>query len=169
MLQLIYNPFLTRELRITGFEGNPSKINLRQHADKTCRQDMRTRHADKTCRQDTQYLVMPHGREESVKGTNAAHDKPMSTDLSAQAQTRRVEKWRHRPFVTPPTHAASAHSAPVRSTAQERKVHGVLQLAFHKVQHTNPGLACSPDQAKSGCWAPQADRRDYKTCRAVRE
>ena len=34
----------------------------------------------------------------------------------------------------------------------------VLQLALHKVQHTNPGPACSPDKAKSGCWAPQADR-----------
>ena len=67
----------------------------------------------------------------------------------------------------PVAHAASVRSAPVRSTAQERKIHGVLQLAFHKVQHTNPGLACSPDQAKLGCWAPQADRRDGKTCRAV--
>ena len=101
----------------------------------------------------------------SVKGTNAARDKPMSTDSSAQAQTRRVAKWRrHPPFVAPPMHAASVRSAPVRSTAQERKIRGVLQLAFHKVQHTNPGVACTPDQAKSGCWAPQADRQ---TCRAV--
>ena len=60
-------------------------------------------------------------------------------------------------------HAASARPALVKSTAQERKIYGVFQLAPHKVQYANPGLACTPDQAKSGCWAPQADRRDEKT------
>ena len=53
--------------------------------------------------------------------------------------------------------------APPRSTAQERKIYGVFQLVLHKVQYANPGLACTPDQAKSGCWAPQADRQDEKT------
>ena len=65
-----------------GFEGNSNEINLKRHANKT-----RT-----ACRQDTEYLMMFHGREESVKGTNVARDKPMSTDSSAQAQTRRVAK-----------------------------------------------------------------------------
>ena len=40
-----------------GFEGNSNEINLKQHADKTWT----------ACRQDTEYLVMFHGREESVK------------------------------------------------------------------------------------------------------
>ena len=45
-----------------------------------------------------------------------------------------------------------ARSDPARSTAPERKIHGgMLHLAFHKVQHTSPGLACSPDKAKSRC------------------
>ena len=51
MLLTIYNPFLTRELRIMGFVGVPTEIYLKQHADKTDRQ-----HADKT-----EYLVMFHG------------------------------------------------------------------------------------------------------------
>ena len=40
----------------------------------------------------------------------------------------------------------------------------MFQLAPHKVQYANPGLACTPDQAKSGCWAPQVDLWDEKTC-----
>ena len=71
-----------------GFEGNSSEINLRQHANKTWT----------ACRQDTEYLVMFHGREESVKGTNVARDKPMCTDSSTQAQTRRVARWRSSSF-----------------------------------------------------------------------
>ena len=63
----------------------------------------------------------------------------------------------------PLTHAASVRPTPVRSTAQERKIHGVFQPFFHKVQHANPGLACTPDSAKSGCWTLQVDRRDEKT------
>ena len=76
MLLTIYNPFLTRELRITGFEGVPTEIYLKQHADKIDRQ-----HADKT-----EYLVMFHGREESVKSTNVARNKPMSMDSSPQLE-----------------------------------------------------------------------------------
>ena len=45
----------------------------------------------------------------------------------------------------PLTHAASARPAPVRSTAQEQKIYGMFQLAPHKVQYANPGLACTPD------------------------
>jgi len=75
-----------------------------------------------------------------------------------------VARWRRRrPFVGTAHAPASVHPAPVRSTAQERNIYGVFQLVFHKVQYTNPGLACTPDQAKSGCWAPQADRREEKT------
>ena len=43
-LLTIFNPFLTRELRITGFEGVPTEIYLKQRADKTDRQT--------ACRQD---------------------------------------------------------------------------------------------------------------------
>ena len=102
-------------------------------------------------------------KRKSVKGPNAARDKPMSTDSSTQAHTCSVTRWRRHPFVAALTHAASARSDPARSTAPERKIHGgMLQLAFHMVQHTSPGLACSPDKAKLRCWTPQADRQ---TCR----
>ena len=47
----------------------------------------------------------------SVKGTNAARDKPMSTDLSAQVQTCRVKKWRSSSFCrTTHTRSLSAFS-----------------------------------------------------------
>ena len=116
----------------------------------------------------------------SVEGTNAARDKPMVSDSSTQlehaawqdgartligiARACRVARWRRRrPFVGTAHAPASVRPAPVRSTAQERKIYGVFQLAPHQVQYVNPGLACTPDQAKSGCWAPQADLRDEKT------
>ena len=79
------------------------------------------------------------------------------------ARTCHVARWpQRRPFVGTAHAPASARPAPVRSTAQERKIYGVFQLVSQKVQYANPGLACSPDQAKSGCWALQADRRDER-------
>ncbi len=75
-LTTIFNPFLTRELRTTGFEGVATEICLIQRANKTDRQ-----HACKT-----EYLVMPHGREDSVKSTNVARNKRMSTDSSPQLE-----------------------------------------------------------------------------------
>ena len=70
-------------------------------------------------------------------------------------------------LAAPLTHAASVRPAPGRSMAQEREIYGVFHLVSHKVQYANPGLACTPDQAKSGCWTPQVGRWDEKTCRAV--
>ena len=120
----------------TGFEGNPSEINLRpgRHADK-----MQT-----TCRQDTEYLVMPHGRGEGVKGTNVAREKLMSTDSSAQARACSVAKMALVLLSAQLTHA-SVRPAPERSTAQDSQIYGGFQLVSHKVQYANPGLACSPD------------------------
>ena len=95
------------------------------------------------------------GREESVKSTNVARDKPMSTDSSPKLEHA---AWQNgaRPCVAALTHAASAHSDPARSTAPEQKIGGGFQLVSPKVQYTSPGLACSADKAKSRCWAPQA-------------
>ena len=70
------------------------------------------------------------------------------------ARTRRMAKWRHHPFVAALTHAAI--QTPRKVGGPRRKICGMFQLAFHKVQHTSPGLACSPDKAKLRCWAPQA-------------
>ena len=98
---------------------------------------------------------MFHGREESVKSTNVARDKPMSTDSSPKLEQAVWPNGAH-PCAAALTHAASAHSDPARSTAPEQKIDGGFQLVSHEVQHTSPGLACSPDKAKSRCWAPQA-------------
>ena len=81
----------------------------------------------------------------SVKGTNAARDKPMSTDLSTQLEHAAWQNGGDVLLSAQLTHAASVRPAPVSSTAQERKIYGVLQLVLHKVQYANPGLACTPD------------------------
>ena len=87
----------------------------------------------------------------SVEGTNAARYKPMSTDSSAQLKHAAWQDGGDVLLSALLAHAASVRPAPVRSTAQERKIYGVFQLVSHKVQYANPGLACTPDQAKSGC------------------
>ena len=104
---------------------------------------MQTRHgqhADKT-----EYLVMFHGREESVKSTNVARDKPMSTDSSPKLEHA---AWQNgaRPCVAALTHTASARSDPARSTAPERNIDGGFQLVSPKVQYTSPGLAIKAER-----------------------
>ena len=59
-----------------GFEGDSNDTSLKRHANNTWT----------ACKQDTEYLVMFHGREESVKGMNVARDKPMSTDSSPKLE-----------------------------------------------------------------------------------
>ena len=51
-----------------GFVGDSNEISLKLHADKT------------------EYLVMFHGREESVKSTIVARNKRMSTDSSPKLE-----------------------------------------------------------------------------------
>ena len=101
-------------------------------------------------------------KRKGVEGTNAASDKPMSPDSSAQTEHVAWQNggdvllsaqpthaaWQNGGDVllsAQPTHAASVRPAPVRSTAQESEIYGVFQLVFHKVQYANPGLGCTPD------------------------
>ena len=97
MLSFIYNPLLSRELRIRVLKGALSEINLRpgQHADKA---------------RGTRWCLMDERK--SGEGKNAACDKPMVSDSSAQlehaawqdggdgllfvgtAHARRVARWR---------------------------------------------------------------------------
>ena len=74
---------------------------------------------------------MFHGREESVKSTNVARDKPMSTDSSTQAQTRRMAKW-HRPFSSPGT----ACARPPQCVLTPRNVDGTRPSASSSVTMT---------------------------------
>ena len=80
-LLTIFNPCLTMGLRSTGFEGG----SLPRYAlYNTCRQN---RHRQTACMQDkTEYLVMFHGREDSVKSTNVARNRRMSTDSNSQLE-----------------------------------------------------------------------------------
>ena len=80
-----------------------------------------------------------------VESTNAARDKPMSPDSSAQPEHAAWQNGGDVLLSAQPTHAASVRPAPVRSTAQESEIRCVFQLVFHKVQYANPGLACTPD------------------------
>ncbi len=57
----------------------------------------------------------------SVKGTNVARDKLMSTDSSAQARTRRVAKWRSSMCRSPHARSLGAFRPRVRSTAQDER------------------------------------------------
>ena len=132
-----------------GFEGSPSKINLRpgQHADKTW---------------STWWCLMDERK--SVEGTNAARDKPMVSDSSTQlehaawqdgartligiARACRVARWRRRrPFVGTAHAPASARPAPVRSTAQELKIRCVpAGFSQGPVCESRPGLYTRPGQ-----------------------
>ena len=95
-----------------------------------------------------------------VEGMNAARYKPMVSDLSAQLEHAAWQDGGDILLSALLMHAASVHPAPRRSTAHGRKIYGVFQVVSHKVQYANPGMAFTPDQAKSGCWAPQVDRWD---------
>ena len=154
-----------------GFEGNSKEINLKRHAKKT-----RT-----ACRQDTEYLVMFHGREESVKSTNGAHDKPMSTDSSPKLQhaawqdggTGLFLLLRHR-LRTP----SSARSDPVQCRRQKtvRSMVGLSwflkrsSFSFSADGRLDPQVQFLPiaDSAHSG--SAYADRRlvalRFSSCRS---
>jgi len=103
------------------------------------------------------------GERKSVEGTNAARDKPMVSDSSTHLAHAAWQNGARTALIGTAHAPASARPDPVRSTAQERKIYGVFQLVSHKVQYANPGLACTPDRAKCGCWTLQVDRWDEKT------
>ena len=80
MVLLTINPFLTREPWSKGFEGITTKYALYN----TCRQNRPT-----ACMQDkTEYLVMAHGREESVQkvGMSLVTNKRVSTGSNSQLE-----------------------------------------------------------------------------------
>ena len=131
-LLTILNPFLTREPWTTGFEGVATEICLIQHV-QTKTDSM---HACKT-----EYLVMSHGREDSVKSTNVARNRQMSTDPSSSSNAPRGEMELVLPL--PPSHRTWS----LRALTPRRFDDGP-QLISLTVQHTNPGLACSPDKAQ---------------------
>ena len=145
-----------------GFEGDPNEISLKRHANKTWT----------ACRQDTEYLVMFHGREESVKSTNVARDKPMSTDSSPQARARRVARWRRRTLSSQGT----ACARPPQRVLTPRNVDGTrpsdrwwVSAGFSQgpAYKSRPGLFTRPGQIEalgSAGWVHGIPRR----CRAVR-
>ena len=97
---------------------------------------------------------MFHGREESVKSMNVACNKRMSTDSSPQLERAAWQDGGAVLFLlkVPRAHALlSAFRPRAMSTAQDRQINDFFflpQPISPKVQHTNPGLACSPDKAQ---------------------
>ena len=64
------------------------------------------------------------------------------------ARTRRVARWRRRTLSFPHRTRSPRALTHVRSTAQDRQINDGPQPISPKVQHTNPGLAFSPDKAQ---------------------
>ena len=95
-------------------------------------------------------------RGKSVNGPNAARDKPISMDLSTQLEHAAWQDGGVVHLSQPSRTQPRSIQTPRKVDGPRRKICGMLKLAFHKVLHTSPGLACSPDKAKSRCWAPQA-------------
>ena len=131
LLLTIFNPFLTREPRTTGFEGVATEICLKQRANKTDRQ-----HACKT-----EYLVMFHGREDSVKRHECRSQKANVHGFELQLE---CAAWRN--GARPPFAPFACTRSPRALTS--RRVDDGPQLISLMVQHTNSGLACSPDKAQ---------------------
>ena len=74
----------------------------------------------------------------SVKGTNAARDKSMSTDSSAQAQTRRVAKWHSSMCRSPHARCLGAFRPREVDCTRAKDPRWYAPAGFHKVQHTSP-------------------------------
>ena len=100
----------------------------------------------------------------SVKSPNAARDKTMSMDSSTQLEHAAWQDGGVVLFLLPAplAHALLGAFRPCEVDGTRAEGPRVLQLALHKVQHTNPGLACSPDQAKSRCWALQTGSMGFQ-------
>ena len=140
-------PPLTRELRITCFEGVPTKIYLKQHADKT------------------EYLVMFHGREESVKSTNVARNKRMPTDFSPKLEHAAWQNGARLPFshrTRPPRALTPRKVDSTRPSDRRWAPAGFSQGPAYK---SRPGLFTRQGQIEV-FGLRQADRQaDRQTCR----
>ena len=88
-----------------------------------------------------------HGREDSVKSTNVARNRRMSTDSNSQLEPCRVAKWRLSFYSRPHARGLRALWPRAMSMAQVRQINDGPQPISLMVQHTNPGLACAPDKA----------------------
>ena len=134
-LLTILNPFLTREPQTTGFEGVATEICLIQH--------VQTKTDSMHARQDR---VL--GEVSWMRGQRQKHEcRSQQADVHGfepPARTRRVARWRRR---TLPSQGTACARPPQRVPAP-RNVDDGPQPISHTVQHTNPGLACSPDKAQ---------------------
>ena len=91
---------------------------------------------------------MFHGREDSVKSTNVARNKRMSTDSSPQLERAAWQDGGAVLFLFRTARGLRTLRPRARPTAQDRQINDGPQPISPKVQHTNPGLACSLDKAQ---------------------
>ncbi len=113
----------------------------------------------------TEYLVMFHGREDSVKSTNVARNKRMSTDLSPQLE---CAAWQNGGVVLlPPSHRTrSAHALTPRKvdgTRPSDQRWASADFSQGPEYKSRPGLFTRQGPNR-GAGLRQADRQ---TCRAV--
>ncbi len=104
---------------------------------------------------------MSHGREDSVKNTNVARNRRMSTDPSSQLEPRRVAKWRLSFCRRPHARGLRALWPRAMSTAQVRQINDepqpiTLQGSAYK---SRPGLFLRQ--------GPNQGAGLRQTCRAV--
>ena len=139
-LLTIFNPVLTRELRITGFEGVPTEICLKQHV----QTETNSMHA-------RQNRVLGDGSWTRGKCQEARMSLVTSGCPRIRTPSSNHAVWQNGacPFVTDLTHAVSARSGPAqcRRPKSARSTMG-LSRSLSRVQHTNPGLARSQDKVQ---------------------
>ena len=149
VLLTILHPFLTGEARTTGFEGVVTEICLIQH--------MQTKTDSMHARQDR---VL--GEVSWMRGQCQKHEcRSQQADIhgfEVPARTRRVARWRRRTLLSQVT----ACARPPQQVPAPRNVDDGPQLISLKVQHTNPGLACSPDKAQIEVPGSEAGRQERR-------
>ena len=120
----------------------------------------------RACMQDKiEYLMMFHGREDSVKSTKVARNKWMSTDSSSQLERA---AWQDGGAVLlPPSHRTRAARAlilrKVDGTRPPNQRWASADLSQGPAYKSRPGL-CTRQGPNQGAGLRQADQQ---TCRAV--
>ena len=82
------------------------------------------------------------------KSTNVARNKRMSTDSSPQRERAAWQDGGAVLFLFCTARGLRVLRPHARPTAQDRQINDGPQPISPKVQHTTPGLACSPDKAQ---------------------
>ena len=143
-LLTIFNPFLTRGLRSTGFEGVHTEICLIQHV-QTKTDSM---HADRVL-----------GDVSWMRGKCPKHEcRPQQADVNGFELQLECAARQDGGAVLFLLKSPRAHALLSAFRPRAMSMMG-LSRSLSRVQHTNPGLARSQDKAHIEVRAPQAHRQ----------